>query len=523
MILENKYILLIAFLFMGFGLFGQSQISGDLLTLSELTISKSPTIQRNSLVIDQATANIQTQRSVFDYQLSSSLSSRRTEQTLFDADPRNQILGTDFISRNTGISLAVQKQFRTGLIANISTDYSRAATNFPFNDFGEEVGPNLSDLVSSATFSLTQPLLRNNGFKVITAFERAAKLELKSTEENFELNTAFELQQLGAAYWQYLATYESLSIFQENEARVRRVLEITNELVKADKRPASELFQIKADLANQERQTNLAEQNFYNAKLAMGGIIGLSETDSKTIEKPLDVFPKLSRDFIERDDHLEALTTLAISNRTDINATEYSIEGLKAQLHAAKNATLPQLDISAFYTVGGAAIGGGLENYFNAFGNRQGRNNVRGIGLNFTFPLNNNSAKANLALNKIAISDQEIALANLKRTISINVSIAHNNLIRSVAVVEKAEEYLANSKEVFNNEQVRFQNGLTTLLNLILFQERLTFAQLEVVNARQQLAVAITNLRFETGTIITKGANNSFLINKDNFYTLPKL
>ena len=67
-----------------------------------------------------------------------------------------------------------------------------------------------------------------------TAFERAAKFELKSTEENFELNTAFELQQLGAAYWQYLATYESLIIFKENESRVKRVLEVTTELVKAD-------------------------------------------------------------------------------------------------------------------------------------------------------------------------------------------------------------------------------------------------------------------------------------------------
>ncbi|MEO1012382.1 MAG: TolC family protein [Bacteroidota bacterium] len=499
----------------------QSQIPANLVTLSELTLDRSPLIKRNELTIGQAEAGLRNQKSIFDYQLSSGLSLQQNEQTLFDADPRSPILMGDLEGRNTGISLALQKQFRTGLIAQVSSEYSRALDNFPFNAFNEEVGADVSDHLSSATVSLTQPLLRNNGKRVVTAFERAAKLEVKSAEENFALNTAFELLQLATAYWQYLAAYKSLDIFVENESRVRKVLDITKELVKADKRPESELLQIKADLVEQEQQTNLAAQNLYNARINLGRIIGLNEGESKQIGNPFEEFPTLEA-FSQASFDLVEISELALKNRSDIVANENSLKALEAQRYAAKNATLPQLDLSAFYTRGGAAVGGGLENYLNAFGNRQGRNHTRGLRLNFTFPINNNRAKANLASNTIAVTDQEIALENLKRNIALNVSIAHNNLENSLFVVEKAKESLDFYQKVFSNEQIRFQNGMTTLLNLILFQERLTFAQLDFVNAQQQLATALTNLRFETGTLLSREGENRFSVERNNFLTLPK-
>ena len=90
-------------------------------------------------------------------------------------------------------------------------------------------------------------------------------------------------------------------------------------------------------------------------------------------------------------------------------------------------------------------------------------------------------------------------------------------------ILQKAEETLGYYQNVFSNEQVKFQNGLTTLLNLILFQERLTFAQLEHLQAQQQFATAIINLRHETGTLITIQENRLVVssITNDIYYTIP--
>jgi len=92
-----------------------------------------------------------------------------------------------------------------------------------------------------------------------------------------------------------------------------------------------------------------------------------------------------------------------------------------------------------------------------------------------------------------------------------------------VLVLEKATEILLHSQEVFKNEQIKFKNGLTTLLNLILFQERLTFAQRNYLQAQQQFAIAIVNLRFETGTLISMSDNKvSSTIDTSIFYSIPK-
>lgn len=498
--------------------YAQTTIEGRLLNFASLTLDKSPIIKQNNLLINRAEANYRTQKSVFDYELSSGFSLSRNKLTLFDADPRNSFLSEKLETRNTGISLGLQKRFRTGLIANISTEYSSVSDNFPLNRFNEQVGADISDHVTATTLSITQPLLRGNRQSVVTAFEKAAQLSIESTKENNTLNNALEILQMGTAYWQYVGAYESLQIFEANENRVRNVLEITQELVKADKRPEGDLLQIQADLADQERQTTTARQNFYNSKLNLGRVVGISEVESKKIGNPLDRFPTTSNSAIQVED----MIALARKKRTDISAVQLTQEGLDLQRKAAKNSKLPQLDLTGFFTYRGEASDGGVEQFFSALGNRQGRNQVAGLSLNFFIPVNNNRAKADFALSEIAVQDQQITYDNLVRNIDLNVSIALNNLENTIAIVKKAKESLDFSSRVFDNEQIRFQNGLTTLLNLILFQDRLTFAHLEYLRAEQQYAVALLNLRFETGTLLTKDDSNTINpLEREIFYTIP--
>ena len=165
-------------------------------------------------------------------------------------------------------------------------------------------------------------------------------------------------------------------------------------------------------------------------------------------------------------------------------------------------------------------MGNGIDRAFAALSRNEGRNFGYGVRLNFSFPLNNNLAKGNFIQSEVALKDQEITAANLQRNINLNVSIALNNLENSVEVLEKAKEALEFYKEVYSNEQVKFKNGMTILLNLIQFQERLTFAELDYLQAHQQFAIAIVNLRYETGTLLVS-KNGKSDINKTLFYTIP--
>lgn len=517
------------FIFFSFLLFGicnvhcQTTIPVDIVKLSEITLAKSPIIKRNILSIKNAEGSLQIQKSTFDYQLISGISLSRNASNLFEADSRNDFLNNELKSKNTGASVGLQKTFRSSLTANLSIDYAMANDNFPFNRFSQNVGSYIQDHTVSSTFSLTQPLLRGRGNKIVAALEKASALNLESTNENVEFANSFELFQTGSTYWQYVSAHKRLKIFKENEARVRRVLQITQELIKADKRPAGDLTQIKADLANQERQTKVAKQSLYSAKLSLGRSIGLSEIESNQLGDPLDEFPTIIESGYNKSFDETKFLEIAKDNRKDILASKKLQDALELQFSLAKNNKKPQLDLTGFVSHGGMNMGNGLDRALATFSQNEGRSLGYGLSLNLTFPINNNLAKGRYIQNEVALKEQQIANENLKRNIDLNVSIALNNLSNSVEALEKAKESLYFYKKVYSNEQVKFKNGLTILLNLIQFQERLTFSELEYLQAHQQFSLAIINLRYETGTLLVNINNSGTTkINKALFFTIPK-
>ncbi|MFY7672160.1 TolC family protein [Tenacibaculum sp. MEBiC06402] len=491
---------------------------GSIVNLAELTLDKSPIVQTNQLSILNAEGDYQIQKSLFDYQLTSGITTDRTVSNLYSFDPRTNALSEDLKANRFITSLGLQKRFRIGLIADWSVNYSMSKDNYQLDRFFRDVGANIGEHTVSSSFSLTQPLLRGSA-DVASALEESSLLDLESEKTNLNFRNSFEILQLADAYWQYVAAFQSLEIFRENELRVQRVLEITEELVKADKKPAGDLAQIQADLANQVRQTKAAEQQYYSAKLNLGRVIGLSESDSKALNDPNDQFPQVLASGYTNNINVQDYISLAIENRSDIEASLQTEEAIKTRLSLAENSKKPQLNLSGFVNYGGLNFGNGLNNALSTFTQNDGRSVGFGVRLNFQFALNNNNARGNYLKNKTLFENQQISNDNLRRNVSLNVSIAVNNLQNSVSILEKAEESLRYYRQVFDNEKEKFQNGLTTLLNLILFQERLTFAQLEYLQANQQFASAIVSLRYQTGTLLKKTNSK---ITTELFYTIPK-
>ncbi|CAA9275190.1 MAG: hypothetical protein AVDCRST_MAG56-3446 [uncultured Cytophagales bacterium] len=507
----------------GHAAYGQSGIACNLENLTELTLAKSPLIQLNRLEIDRSKANLQVQTSAFDYQTNAGIGFNHNRSNLFASDPRRSIMADPLRTNTTDFTGSLQRRLRSGLVASVSADYTRLSHNFPRNQFNEEVSPYLPDHSASAMLSLTQPLLRGRGGRIATAAERASSMLVESAQSEFVLNSSYQVLQTGIAYWQYLNAHQRLAIFEENEARVRNVLQITEKLVEADKKPASDLVQIKADLAGQQRQTIVARQELLNTRINLGKVVGLDGLESGQLSVPLNEFPTLAESGFAETLSQEAMVAIARQHRSDLAAFTKAQEALKVQLDLARNNLKPQLDLSGYVGYGGSAVGNGFNRIYAPFINRQGRDVNTGFRLNFAFPLNNNLAAANFSQQKIALQNQLISYDNLVRNIDLNISAALNNLTNSVLVLQKARETLEYSQNVFENEQAKFQNGLTTILNLILFQERLTYAQLDYLQAQQQFAMALVNLRFETGTLLSAAnASEAFSVRPDAFYTVPK-
>ncbi|RMG20982.1 MAG: TolC family protein [Bacteroidetes bacterium] len=489
--------------------------------LSALTLEKSPLIQRQRLRLQRTAAELQGAAATFDYRMVADMSYVRDGQYLFQQDARFEVTDGRIRANSLHSSAGVRRTFRSGLSSGLTLDYSRMANNYPFNAFGESVSPYLADNFTTLGMWFRQPLLRGKGRKFATAGEQFYQKMLAS--DRWELNdvAARELYNMSLAYWEYLSSFRRLSIYKENEMRVRKVLEMTQELLNADRKTKNDLIQIQADLADKERQTLAAEQYLYQARLNLGRSMGLNEAESADIGLPLNPFPSLSEAHYDSGIELENLMELARNNRTDLRALLKVKEALQINFELAQNQMKPQLDLLASLSYGGTDVGNQFSRVLSPLSRLPGRNVQMSIGLNFQIPFKNYAARASLLNRQLAVADQQVAIDNQIRSISLNLSIALNALHTSVQRLQKARQTLQYYEEVFADEQVKFQNGLTTLLNLILFQERLTFSQLDYLQAQQDFAAAIVQLRMETGTLLPVEEGGTFSAHPEVFYQLP--
>lgn len=495
------------------------KISCDLSSLYQITLSKSPTIQRQQIQNKRATADRQLATSIFDYTLFADLSLNRSDLNLLSGDQRRPLIGSHLKANTMALNGGVQRMFRSGLRVSSGLEYSRIADNLPLNTVGQEVGSFISNNNMTAFVSVAQPLWRGRGRSIVTANEKTTDIGIESQLHNAAFVTAGQVFNMALNYWQYVGANQAYEVYQSNEERVRKVLEITNELVGAEKKPAGDLVQIQADLKDKERQTILSEQQLFSARQNLGRSIGISTVESTSIGIPTNNFPDVES--IGTTINLQKLLDIAYANRDDLKALKKSLEISSIYVDVAENNTKPQLDLTAFARYGSTELGNSISRFFSVLGQNEGRNYQVGVGLNYLFPVNNNRAEAELLTSQLIYSDQEINIQDQIRNIELNVSIAYNNLLNSIEAVKKSEQALRYYEDVFSNEQIKFQNGLTTLLNLILFQERLTFAQLDYIQNQQQFAIALSNLRYETGTIFSSEASNS-QFDSAIFYALPE-
>lgn len=500
----------------------QSKIKCDLIEISSIAFNKSPNIKRNYFAIQNAEGELQVQWSTFDFNLDSGLSYQNRRLNLYDLDPRNQYIDRSLNSNSVDFSTGLKKKFRTSQIAEVSLKYLYNNNNFPLNSFNEVVGPFYGNHTGVLNFSLTQPLLRGRGKKVATTGEKVANLYIDKNKFEYNFTNSSEILQMGIAYWTYYTAFKSLDVYIQNESRVRNVLEITKELIKADKKPQSDMAQVNADLTSQEKATYVAQQNLYNARLNLGRAIGLSEEESQLLDDPINDFPIVTESGYKENIDKKVLIKTARDNRGDLKAIQKVTEALELQNQLAENNLKAQLDLTGFAYYGSTSVGNGVDKTFSSFTNNQGQDVGIGAKLTFAFALNNNLAKGSYSISKIAVKDQSVLSDNTQRNVDLNVNIALSNLNNSVLILEKAKEAMGFHKQAFDNEQTKFQMGLTTLLNLMLFQERFTFSELEYLNAEQQFSNAIISLRHETGTLVSKESLD-FKVIQNAFYTVPNI
>lgn len=469
--------------------------AGDELGLLEavtLTLSLQPEIrlEREQVEIDRGV--YLEESGEFDTELDISVSYDHTDLPL-SSEEQAVYKSSNQVVDEGRYTLGAKKLLRSGIEINPSVSVVNTETST------SEFEPATTGRVD---FLITLPLLKGRGVAATAAGEMAAKVNVEASELTLRHTIAEKVLDTVDDYWSYLATKKIYNQLVESEARAKQMVASIEALIAADEVPASDLQRMQANLSDKttSRITNL--QNIVEAQQQLGLTIGLDYSDFFKLENPTSEFPDLEKIDLDQLPHmLKELLDLSLLNRSDYLSASKVEESNRILLTAAENNLKPKLDLDLNFGFAGQDEGRSFRTYYSSL-----YKDIPGISqsvvLRYTFPPSNTISKGLYLQRMATLRQSKIQLDNLVRTIFSNVTVALESVRNQGQALAEARQAVEAYREALQNEKEKFRLGMSTLLDIIDTDDRLTDAVLNEINTHLQFAFAIARLRFETGTII---------------------
>ena len=450
---------------------------------------------------------VQSAQGVFDWSLSANVGH---VQSANGGDVN--ILSQDFDITNqqdiTSMGASVSKLLPWGMTVSSGADFSRS-------QIGQVVTATLGSsnetdtttpLVGTLFVNITQPLLQGLG-SVTTAELRAREAELLAAKDDYQQTINNQLLQVVQAYWAYASAFAFLRAAREAEGRALKLLEDNKKLVQADLRPAAELRQLEANYADVKQALYRSEQSLVSARFTLGVAMGIDAKNASRLADPSTQMPQPPKlETIQLAN--EKIVESAYENRTDLLALAKRVSAAKLRLELAENTRIPQLDLSARIQYAGV----GSDDEYRSMSIQNALTAQLGytasLNLAFLWPPQMNAADGVIAQQAASLRIAQESQRSLRQQIGASVYSAIERLKQRARIAYEANRAESYYKESVSNEEKKLKAGLSTLVSLVLTQERLATAQSNAVAAMQAYAEAILAFRYSTGALIRKGKNS---------------
>ena len=497
----------------------QASASGAGLSILEAvqsTVSNHPLVKAGEQDVAAARARELEASGAFDLQFGWSGMQDRTYTPLSDYDHESALAeGINTFGQalnNTTLTGGAQMMLRSGILVQDTEQLNRQDDNL------YSIGG-----ISRAQqrFEITVPMRRGKGREVTTAPERSAQMSVDAAVYDFDETMAGMVSSTAGSYWDYAAALRTLDIHRASERRAEEFLDSVRTLIRADRMPASELNQALANLSAQGAARIAAEEQVTEARQNLGLAMGIGALDSLEITDVADPFPEggaetaalaLSADtrlYIER----------AFQLRQGYLAGQKRTQAAEVLRTAARNRLLPQMDLVLATGYSGLYAGRRPDEFLHSlFGRVQGMD--LSAGINYTFAPSNRVAVGQLAeaeanYRKSALLDSEAA-----REIASSVIVALSAVETSASGLKKARDSAASYGLALTGERDKLRLGVGSLIDLLTMESRLTEAQLTLVGAQHDYAVALVRLRFASGTLLGSDPLHP-VVDRDVFFHAP--
>ncbi len=445
------------------------------------TLAHSPAIAQAELDVEAQRGALGQARGAYDPAFGAAAS------TLRSPVPAVSDQGVPSISRSTEMEyrVGIDQRLRSGVVLSPSllvrrTDDGGGA--FPYSQ-------------AEAAAQLTVPLLRGRGESTERAGERAAGSELAAGEADLRHRRARSVLDAVLAYWGYAAADRRLGVLREARERAATLLGETEALVRADVRPAIDTVPLRASLASKSADVIAGEAELLAARQEVAVAMGISPEAFLALAPPSTPFPAGDAAALPAD---SALVAGALLRRADLAGAERRREAAHQRLAGARAERRPQLDLRMTAGVAGVEGSRTLGPLLTPiYGDRNGFHLA--VDVAYGIPVRNHAAEGAALQRSAAERQSALQVAELARTVALDVLTASATLKSALAGLEQARQAARLHALAVEAEKSKFRLGTSTLFDVLFAEDALTGATLAELAARERVADALARLRFVSG------------------------
>ncbi|MCC8154814.1 MAG: TolC family protein, partial [Tannerellaceae bacterium] len=313
---------------------------------------------------------------------------------------------------------------------------------------------------TSTTGSISTSMPIFDGFEIKNDIA-ARKLDLltvienlKKAQEDLAMNVASAY--LEVLYYKEIEKVAELQVYLTGEQTTR-----TESLVSAGKVPLSQLYDMKAQLANDEVTLSDARNN---VKLSLLDLVQLLELErdggSFDVVAPdtQDAISKYMGSILPPDNIYDH----AITFKPQIKEQEYLLQSNEKTLKIAQAGYYPKLNFGAGYSNGYYFYHGkGIQNM--TFSDQLKANERKYLGFSLNIPIFNRFQVRNSIRNaKVEIINRQLMMDNTKKTLYKEIQQAYYNAIAAQDKLIASEKSVEANEEAFRYAEKRYEAGKST-------------------------------------------------------------
>ncbi len=414
------------------------------------------------------------------------------------------------INKDMNYSATLVQQIPTGGNFSLSLNNNRYETNSGFQVINPRFG-------STLRFSVTQPLLKNFGFKVSRREIIVAQNNLDISKNQFEKTLVDTIYKVEEAYWFLVYAIEDYKVKQQSLQLAQDLLAKNKKEVEVGKLAEIEILNAEAVVASREADILQAEALVRRNEDILKDLLNITEEEDLS---PKKIIPLDQPSFIQKEVSLEETLGMALERSPDLKMKKKNLETNELDLKVAKNQMLPGLDLEFSYWSPGLSgteiefdpnnpflppIGETVHPPSDALKDALGfKYNNWTVGLTLSLPLSNFTTKADYVRAKMEIEKSLLELKNLEKQIFLEV----RNAVRDVGTNFKRVQAYRVSRELAEKrleaEVKKLDVGLTTNYFVLQYQEELSRERSLELNSLVSYILSLAQLDKVLGTSLEK-------------------